>query len=166
MLKRTLTGVVILLITATFVFLKQFNSLFFDAFALIMIYASIIEVSNAYKKCGKKPYTAVLLCIPIIMFAAIYLFKQEHQKYEVMTFAILFSFILNSNIGLQDFHFSISSSVFLSVGLLKISSASAESSLIVVHTYTAFNDMTQRIITKSTREAIKEFIFSFPFVLF
>ena len=50
MLKRTLTGVVILLITAGFVLLKQFNKLFFDAFALILMYGSLIEVINAYKK--------------------------------------------------------------------------------------------------------------------
>ena len=37
MLKRTLTGLVILLITTGFVLLKQFNALFFDAFALIVI---------------------------------------------------------------------------------------------------------------------------------
>ena len=52
MLKRTLTGAVILLITAIFVLLKQISSLFFDAFALMLIYASLFEVIKAYKKAG------------------------------------------------------------------------------------------------------------------
>ena len=53
MLKRTLTGAVILIVTAMFVLLKQFSPLYFDAFVLLMSYASLFEVVNAYKKAGK-----------------------------------------------------------------------------------------------------------------
>ncbi len=68
MLKRTLTGLVILLVTAGFVLLKQINSLFFDAFVLIIMYGALIEVIRAYKLGGKKPHTALLLTLPVLVF--------------------------------------------------------------------------------------------------
>ena len=107
MLKRTLTGLVILLVTAGFVLLKQFNSLFFDAFALIIMYASIIEVINAYKKAGKKAHTAVLLCLPAMMFIAISIVKHIYADYfysiEKLSYATLISFIIIAVVALMVF---------------------------------------------------------------
>ena len=81
MLKRTLTGAVIFIITATFILLKQFNSLYFDAFALIMMYASLIEVINAYKKGNAKTHTVPLLFVPAMMFVAISIVKRIYTDY-------------------------------------------------------------------------------------
>ena len=81
MIKRTLTGAVIFIITATFILLKQFNSLYFDAFALIMMYASLIEVINAYKKGNAKTHTVPLLFVPAMMFVAISIVKLIYTDY-------------------------------------------------------------------------------------
>ena len=78
MLKRTLTGAVILLVTALFIFLKQFSALFFDAFVLIIAYASLFEVIGAYKKAGKKPHTITLGVVPAIVFTGFIIARRYH----------------------------------------------------------------------------------------
>ncbi len=67
---RTLTGAVILLVTLGFVLLKQFSALFFDAFALILIYASLFEVIRAHKKMGNNSHSLVLWAVPALEFVA------------------------------------------------------------------------------------------------
>lgn len=54
MLKRTLTGAVILLFTVAFIMLKQFHNIIFDIFVLLLSYGALYETSKAYKKAGKK----------------------------------------------------------------------------------------------------------------
>ncbi len=54
MLKRTLTGAVILIVTLGFVMLKQFHSIIFDVFVLLLTYGALYETSKAYKLAGKK----------------------------------------------------------------------------------------------------------------
>lgn len=71
MLKRTITGLVILAVTVGFIFLKQFSPLFFDAFALIIIFGSIFEVINAYKKGNNNPYSTLLYLSPLLGFIGI-----------------------------------------------------------------------------------------------
>jgi len=94
MLKRTLTGLVILIITAGFVLLKQFNSLFFDAFVLIMMYASLIEVIKAYKKGNQQSHTAVLLCVPALMFLATCVVRRLYvDDVKMINFSAIISFL-------------------------------------------------------------------------
>ena len=67
MLKRTLTGAVIFVLTFGFVLLKQFSPLFFDAYVLIVSYAGIYEVSKAYKAANKKTHFCKWLHFLIIL---------------------------------------------------------------------------------------------------
>lgn len=69
MKKRVITGSVIFIVTLGFVLLKQVSALFFDAFALAILFGAIYEVINLYKSQGNRPthvilyLSAVLLCI-------------------------------------------------------------------------------------------------------
>lgn len=78
MLQRTLTGAVILLFTVAFVLLKQVHALFFDAFVLIVMYASILEISNAYKTSNKTANNKVLLFVPALMCLVFNLAKSPY----------------------------------------------------------------------------------------
>ncbi len=66
MLKRTITGAVILLITALFVVLKQFNPIFFDIYILIMSYGSLYEMYKAHQMSGKEADFACLFFVPAL----------------------------------------------------------------------------------------------------
>ncbi len=68
MLKRTITGAIILLVTAAFVALKCVHSLFFDAFALVICYFSIYEVIKASKNSGNSISEIPLYCFPLVVF--------------------------------------------------------------------------------------------------
>ncbi len=67
MLQRTITGAIIFLVTAGFVALKMVHSLFFDAFILIVMYASLLETINAYKSANKQAYKTPLVCVPALI---------------------------------------------------------------------------------------------------
>lgn len=70
MLKRTLTGSVIFLVTLGFVLLKMVSPLFMDAFILIIALASLHEMINAYKIIDKSPNKVALYSVPVLMCAA------------------------------------------------------------------------------------------------
>ena len=53
MLKRTITGFFILLTVVGFLVLKQFNAVYFDILALVIMFASLIEMVRVYNKAGK-----------------------------------------------------------------------------------------------------------------
>ena len=78
MLKRTLTGIVIFILTAGFICLRLVSPLFFDAFILTTIYGSVLEFYMAYKKADKKPYIVPLVLLPVGCWAAF--------RYSVMPF--------------------------------------------------------------------------------
>jgi len=72
MLKRTITGFFIALFVVGFIALRQVSLYFFDAFALAIIYGSIIEMIRASKFSNKNVekvllfvYPAVLVCVYI-----------------------------------------------------------------------------------------------------
>ena len=67
MLQRTITGAFILLFTVAFVLLTQVSGLFFDAFALIIMFVSLYEVINAYKLTDKRPTAWALYLVPALM---------------------------------------------------------------------------------------------------
>ena len=66
MLKRSITGAVILLVTLLFVVLKQFSPLFFDAYVLIIMYGAIYEMYKVHQLSGKKVDFISLFIVPII----------------------------------------------------------------------------------------------------
>ncbi|MEG1581899.1 MAG: phosphatidate cytidylyltransferase [Clostridia bacterium] len=68
MLKRTLTGIVILIVLALAVASRLLTTWIFDIFALILIELSIFEMQSAYGLYGKKPYRIFNFLYPIIAF--------------------------------------------------------------------------------------------------
>lgn len=93
MLKRTLTGAVILLITAAFILLKQFSALFFDAFVLIVAYASLFEVIKAYKIANKKPHTLALAFVPALIWIS---FSASRKMFAGMPSKVIFGGIIGA----------------------------------------------------------------------
>lgn len=74
MLKRTITGFFILLFTAGFIALRQVSPLFFDAFMLVIMYASVVEVALASKFSDRKIAKVLVFLYPAII-AVIYIFS-------------------------------------------------------------------------------------------
>ncbi len=70
MLKRTITGGAILLVTAAFVLLKSVSGLFIDAFVLVIATASLYEMINAYKAADKHANAFALYLVPPLMCAS------------------------------------------------------------------------------------------------
>ena len=62
MLKRTLTGLVILLITFAFVMLKQVHQICFDLFVLAIAYLAVFEIKNT----TKQRFCIIFLLIPAV----------------------------------------------------------------------------------------------------
>lgn len=91
MLKRTITGAVILAVTLIFVILKQYSDLFFDAYVLIMSYASLIEVASAYKLSSKKVNLPLLLFIPAVMCLIVNL---ANSRYDAFIYQMLTAIII------------------------------------------------------------------------
>ena len=83
------------------------SGVYFDAFALIMMYASLIEVIGAYKKINAKAHTVALLFVPAMMFVAISIVKRIYGDYaysmERFGYGILISFIIIAVIALMTF---------------------------------------------------------------
>lgn len=76
MLKRTITGFFIILFIAGFTALRQVHELFFDAFALILMYGAIVEMCLANKFINKRVEKVVLFIYPVIL-ACIYIFSNS-----------------------------------------------------------------------------------------
>lgn len=72
MLKRTITGIVILILTAGFIALREVSPYFFDAFVLVLIYGSVVEMLISSKFSDKKTNKVLVLLYPAIL-ATIYL---------------------------------------------------------------------------------------------
>lgn len=90
MLKRTLTGAVILIVTLGFVLLKQFSTMIFDAFVLLLSYGALYEVSKAYKSVGKKvDYTIYL--VPILICT---IFNLEKNIFKCFAYIALLALVL------------------------------------------------------------------------
>jgi len=93
MLKRTITGLIILIITAGCIALRLVSELFFDAFVLITIYGSVLEFYMAYKKVEKKVYIVPLILLPVGCWAA---FRYAPNPYVYILGAILLMLLYSS----------------------------------------------------------------------
>lgn len=67
MLKRTITGAIIFLITLAFIFLKQVHALFFDAYVLIFSYGALYEMISINKLSNKKIDTHLIWLVPALV---------------------------------------------------------------------------------------------------
>lgn len=92
MLKRTITGLCILLVIAGFNALRLISPLFFDAFVLIIIYASLIEMFMAYKVADKKFLKTPLVIFPVGLWA---IFKFTNNPLIWFVVAMLALFIIS-----------------------------------------------------------------------
>ncbi len=69
MLKRTITGLVIVLLCAGFIALREVSPFFFDAFALIIIYGCLIEMNLSLDLYNRKSSKILALIYPLALFA-------------------------------------------------------------------------------------------------
>ena len=79
MLKRTITGAVILLITVLFVALRHFSALIFDAYALIISYCCLYEMLKARKLSGSNASAVPLFFVPALA-CVIFVFESSFVK--------------------------------------------------------------------------------------
>ena len=103
MLKRTLTGAVIFVLTFGFVLLKQFSPLFFDAYVLIVSYAGIYEVSKAYKAANKKTHFWALYLVPALFCVIFNLVKNTANIYAYLLLVVLGVLILGLSADIIEF---------------------------------------------------------------
>lgn len=104
MLKRTITGAVILIITALFVFLKQYHVLFFDLFVAIISLASIIEISHALSVSGVNHNRYILYVEPVLMCLNFNLAKTQFQAFcfTILGTLVLIMYLLAEEIVLYS----------------------------------------------------------------
>ena len=100
MLQRTITGAFIVLFTVAFVLLKQVSNLFFDAFALIIMYISLYEVLGAYKVAKKKTNPVLLYFMPIVIALVFYFADSmlETILYNMISVVALFVALITVDI--------------------------------------------------------------------
>lgn len=91
MLKRTITGAVIFVLTLAFVLLKQVSGLFFDAFALIIMLASVYETISAYKKAEVKSLEIGLYIVPVVLCG---LWNLPISSYKILLLEVLVALVL------------------------------------------------------------------------
>ena len=89
MLKRTITGFFILLVTVGFVLLREVSLLFFDAFALMIILGSVIEMALASKFSNKKIDRILIGVYPILLLCVFIFTKGELSLLLVIASLIL-----------------------------------------------------------------------------
>lgn len=96
MLKRSITGAIILLVTAGFIALRQVSLLFFDAFALALIYGAITEMVLANKFANKTTSNILLFLYPVALLC-IYLFSTSLSMallLQIATFIVYFIILM------------------------------------------------------------------------
>jgi len=91
MLKRTLTGAVVMLILAGVIALRLVSPLFFDAFILGVSYFCLYEISMAFKAMGKSFNLPIACVIPIAAWA---IFKWAAKPILWILALIMAAFIL------------------------------------------------------------------------
>ena len=101
MLKRTITGGIIFLVTVAFVLLKMVSPLFLDAFILLISIASLHEMINAYKLIDKTPNKAALYVCPVLL-CAVYIFAPSvHISFALnaLIAVVLLVYLLSNDIA-------------------------------------------------------------------
>ncbi len=89
MLKRLLTGIVIIAITVGFFALRFVSAYFFDAFVGLIVLASTYEVCRAFKQNGKLNDIYFVLCYPVLCYLSLVL-----CVYQELNLFIYFAIII------------------------------------------------------------------------
>ena len=93
MLKRSITGLIIVAVLAGFVALREVSVLFFDALVLALVYGAIVELCFALKLFNKKFSATILLLYPAVL-ACIYIFSptiKDCVTLQVLSFIVIFA---------------------------------------------------------------------------
>ncbi len=90
MLKRVITGAIILIVTVGFVLLKQVHAAFFDAFLLVLSLGAVYEVVKA-KKLGKQKIDPIIYISPVVIFL---IFVFEDNLFMAFLYEVLFALVL------------------------------------------------------------------------
>lgn len=96
MLKRSITGLVIVLLCAAFIALREVSVYFFDAFALILCYGCLIEMHLSLNLYNKKSSRIIELIYPLIIFAIfafipMTLFNGKELVFVVLALLLMFA---------------------------------------------------------------------------
>lgn len=100
MLKRTITGFFILLLTSMFIALRQVSLLFFDAFMLVIVYGCVVEMALASKFSDKKIAQVLVFLYPALM-GCIYIFSTSVQMALLLQIAsalLMFALLMTSEL--------------------------------------------------------------------
>ena len=99
MLKRTITGGVIFLVTLLFVVLKQFSPLFFDAYLLLIMYGAIYEMYKVHQMSGKQADFISICFIPLV---ACIIFNLEKNPVKNIFYIVLIALVVMSVVLIED----------------------------------------------------------------
>lgn len=99
MLKRTITGGVIFLVTLLFVVLKQFSPLFFDAYLLLIMYGAIYEMYKVHQMSGKQADFISICFIPLV---ACIIFNLEKNSVKNIFYVVLIALVVMSVVLIED----------------------------------------------------------------
>ena len=89
MLKRTITGLIIVLVCAGFIALRSVSTFFFDVLAFAIIYGSILEMSMALKLYNKKASLLLTFIFPLALFAIFAFIPNSILKGKELVFVVL-----------------------------------------------------------------------------
>ena len=100
MLKRTITGGIIFLVTVAFVLLKMVSPLFLDAFILLVSLASLYEMINAYKLIDKHPNKIALYVVPVLLCVSYIFAPSVHIAFALnaLVAVVLLIYLLTNDI--------------------------------------------------------------------
>lgn len=100
MLKRTITGAVIFVLTLAFILLKQVHALFFDAFVLIFCYGAIFEMLSVHKLTNKKSDRIAIYFVPALVCLIFNLEKSLAKSFAwiLLVCAVYLIYLLTSEI--------------------------------------------------------------------
>ena len=88
MIKRAITGFFILILTAGFIALREISTLFFDAFVVILMFGSVVEMLLASKFSDKKINKILVMVYPVLL-TLIYIFSTSIQMALLLQIASL-----------------------------------------------------------------------------
>jgi len=100
MLKRTITGLFILIVVAGFTALRLVHPLFFDALALVIMYGSITEMVLSCKFSNRKVSKIVVAVYPIALLC-IYLFTNSVEQallYQLLAILAVFVVLMTKEL--------------------------------------------------------------------
>lgn len=97
MLKRTITGLILVLILVGTIALRSVSLLFFDAFILLMSWGALFELYRVFKIKGESFYWEVLIPLPALIWAS---FKFTTQPFVWIFILVLTVFVISMMIEL------------------------------------------------------------------